>query len=121
MAAWHNLSLTSRGARFQFTVAIFLISILPALTMFYLMIVLWPLGPTAGPAPWAIVLATALLVVLGFFLLAGTIRTIGELRRHLERIAEGDLPGTTTRLCPCRLLLRADGRDLRGRTHRWRG
>ena len=92
MTAWHNLSLTSRGARFQFTVAVFLISILPALTMFYLMIVVSPAGHTTGPAPRVIVLTTALLVALGFFLLADSMKAIGELRRHLERIARGDLP-----------------------------
>lgn len=88
-------SMTSRGANWQFVVAIGLITVIPALTLVYLIsnggMVSTRLSPLTA---WVIGLCLAGCVLLGYVILSRYPRTVIRLRQHLVDIARGELPDT---------------------------
>lgn len=97
-------SMTSRGARFHFLSALILISIIPALALLY-MILSGFIGSRVG---WRTLvplsIAVALLMALGYGLLAKYPASVVRLRRWVESLAKGDRP--------MRIELAADEDDL---------
>ena len=88
----NDLSIISRGARFQFKVAIILISILPLISIWYLASTGVLIDRSGG---WLIRIVgpiILLMIVLGYLLLAKYPVTIVKLRKYLENIIKGELP-----------------------------
>ena len=93
-----GLSLSTRGARLQFRVAIALISVLPLLVVLYLAPKnVWISG--RDWAMWSVLLTSlALSVGSGYWILSKYPFTIVRLRLHLENIVSGELPDKITLL-----------------------
>ena len=87
-----TLSLVSRGARFQFEIAVVLTLILPLLTFSYLyhrgIIVIKVLNGHT----WGIISILVVIMCLGYVLLVKYPRTIIKLRKYLQSIASGEMP-----------------------------
>lgn len=85
-------SLSSRGARVQFEVAIALISILPLLTMWYLVSQREVIDETGAVVhPWAIALI-GIVISLGYIFLRKYPLTVIRLRKYLENTLRGEIP-----------------------------
>ena len=87
-----SLSLSSRGARFHFLAAVTLISILPTLTVVYLV----RSGFIGSAIDWRVLvplgIAILLLTGLGFAILSKYPASIIRLRHLAESLSKGDLP-----------------------------
>lgn len=88
------LSLASRGARYQFEIAVVLISIIPLLTLTYLFHQSRGGSALSAPAMFAVGAILVTIVVLGYALLLKYPRTILRLRKDLKQIAKGEIPDT---------------------------
>jgi signal transduction histidine kinase len=85
-------SLSSRGSRAQFVVAMALISIIPILTLVY---AFWPhvdLTTISTSRIWTLGGIMGMTICLGYGLLLRYPRTMIRLRRQMEQIARGELP-----------------------------
>ena len=88
----NRASLSSRGARIQFGTAIILISILPLLTLWYLVSSDRLVDDTGALThPW-LMTAVIALVCLGYILLRKYPLTVIRLRRYLEDTLRGEIP-----------------------------
>lgn len=88
-------SMTSRGARLQFAVAVALITVIPLLALVCLALNQGSPGlelPTA--AAWTAGVFIVVCVSLGYAILSRYPRTVIRLREHLVNIAKGELPET---------------------------
>lgn len=90
--AGKSVSLSSYGSRIQFGVAVALISVIPLLTLAYILILrsLKLRLPIASVLVIGVILSVT--VCLGYWILACYLRTIVRLRHHMEKIAQGELP-----------------------------
>jgi signal transduction histidine kinase len=85
-------SLFARGAGFQFVLAIFLISVLPALTVVVLMLRDQSLTDSALVCFAAAILAVLALMSLGYVVLGRHVFTIRRLRCQMKEIAKTEMP-----------------------------
>jgi signal transduction histidine kinase len=93
-----NLSLVSRGARFQFAVGIALIAVIPALALWYLRVVAAP--ATVGFGLNHLVVAVLLILCAGggYIILRKYPINIVRLRGYLEQMVDGELPDSVSLL-----------------------
>ena len=87
-----SASLVSHGSRLQFGVAIALITILPLLTLFYMLQSHASGERLSEGGMWTLGIILTTTVCLGYYLLMKYPRTIMRLRHHMELIAQGELP-----------------------------
>ena len=91
-ASGKRISLSSRGARVQFEIAVALTSIIPLLALVYFATRgFWEDGHGIGAQELIVALVIAL-VSLGYGLLVKYPLTVIKLRRYLENIVKGELP-----------------------------
>lgn len=95
----HDLSLTRRGARFHFDLAIALISIIPFLTLAGMASVRsWWIPQSCWEwVPFAVAFAFG--PILGYSILAKYPSTITRLRKYLEDVVRGEIPDKINLLC----------------------
>jgi signal transduction histidine kinase len=82
-----KLSLTSRGVCAHFGISVVLISVIPFLTLYYIII-----ADSPAVARWLAVLFATPLVFLGYFMMSTYPRALIQLRDYLRRIINGEMP-----------------------------
>ena len=88
-----SLSLASRGARHQIGVAICLITIIPLLSLAYMMLVVTRQSLTGNGLLYAVAGAGIGSIILGFAILCRFPINLARLRRYLEELVQGELHG----------------------------
>lgn len=88
-----RLSMSSAGARAQFFMAIALISVVPTLVMVYFCMSGWLGFQLSLENVWPLVVSGLPFVVFGYWMLAKYPVNIIRLRRYLESLTQGILPG----------------------------
>jgi methyl-accepting chemotaxis protein len=87
-----RMSLASQGSRAQFGVAIALISVIPLLTLSYMLQSRSSGASLSVGMTWTVGAVLTCSVILGYALLVKYPRTVIRLRKHMEKIARGELP-----------------------------
>lgn len=88
-----RFSLLARGSRYQIHVAVFLLAIIPLLSLGFLGITLvWPSGAYSVLSRSLILFFTGIISLIGYSLLRKYPRNIERLRVYLQKMAEGNLP-----------------------------
>lgn len=87
-------SMTARGAQGQFLVAVALTSVIPALSLVFVLFTVRMLPPEhlLSVALWPILVITGLLMALGICIMSKYPRNIVRMRRYLEGLAAGRMP-----------------------------
>lgn len=93
IGAWERLSLSSAGARAHFAIAVALISVIPWLTMICLGMSGWMDFQLTFEQLWPMVVIGLPFVTLGYWMLAKYPINIIRLRRYLESLTLGVVPG----------------------------
>jgi hypothetical protein len=80
-------SLSSRGVRIHFDISVALTTVLPALSLYYVVF-----GDPPESVKWMLMLAILPMMAIGHYLVCRYPRALMRLRDYLEQVAEGQVP-----------------------------
>jgi PAS domain S-box-containing protein len=96
--AFTGLSLAVRGARLQFAVGVALVSVVPALSLLYLVGHEW--GGDGSARTWGVSLfGVAISILLGYALLSKYPVTVIKLRAYVDNMVKGEMPDRISLFC----------------------